>query len=310
MIEHLILSGGGHNIITICGALTYLKKENYIDFNNLLSIDATSAGSLLAFALLIGIDSDELENYMINRPWEKVFDITPDIIFKTFNSKGLFDRKIFEDILEPIVNSCGVEMSITLKELYERTRTDFYIYSTELNTLELVTLSHNTNPDMLVIDAIYMSCAIPPLFKPVVYENNCYLDGGIFANYPLHCFLERVDAPDLSKVFGVKLKYEQIQQDNIQDGSNITEYIFTLVKKLIQHIIIHREHQIDIPNELLIYSKGMSFETLKRSIYSQKERETLLGEGRRYASVYHIYKEKVTHSEPSVKIVEESQIPA
>ena len=64
-IQHLILSGGGHNIISMFGALSFLKKENYLDFKNLLTIDATSAGSLLAFALIIGMDEDELENYKV-----------------------------------------------------------------------------------------------------------------------------------------------------------------------------------------------------------------------------------------------------
>ena len=97
-------------------------------------------------------------------------------------------------------------------------------------------------------------------------------------------------------------KIQTINTDNLDisfadwvtvgDKSNITEYIFSLIRKLIQHIVIHREYDVQIPNELLIYSKGMSFETLKQSIHSRSEREHLMSEGRRYASVYLIYKQK------------------
>ena len=124
-------------------------------------------------------------------------------------------------------------------------------------------------------------------------KSECLLDGGVFANYPLHCFLERMpDDIDKNTVFGIKLKQEQIEEDNIVAESNITEYVFSLVRKLIQHIVIYKEHDIHIPNELLIFSKGMSFETLKQSIHSREAREHLLNEGRKYASLYLIYKNK------------------
>ena len=295
MIKHLVLSGGGHNIISMCGAISYLQKEEYINLDEIESIDGTSAGSILGFAFLIGMDGSELENYLLNRPWEKVFDITPEVIFQTFKEKGLFDVKTMEEILRPIIKSCGYDESLTLSELYEKTQTDFYIYATELNTLSLVTISHHTHPSMRVIDAVYQSCAIPPLFKPIIHSENseCLLDGGVFANYPLHCFLERMpDNIDKDTIFGIKLKQEQIEEDNIVADSNITEYVFSLVRKLIQHIVIHKEHHIHIPNELLIFSKGMSFETLKQTIRSKEARVSLLNEGRKYASLYLIYKKK------------------
>ena len=294
-IEHVVISGGGHNIITMCGAISYLQREKYLDFANLKSVDGTSAGSLLGFTFLLGMDGEELENYLLNRPWEKVFDLTPEVMFQTFQGKGLFDIHTMEEILRPIIKSCGVEETLTLQELYERTNTDFYIYATELNKLKMVTLSHHTHPNMRVIDAVYQSCAVPPLFKPIICDENaeCLLDGGVFANYPLHCFFDRMpEDVDKETVFGIKLKHEQIEKDNIGDKSNITEYIFSLIRKLIQHIVIHREYDVQIPNELLIYSKGMSFETLKQSIHSRSEREHLMSEGRRYASVYLIYKQK------------------
>lgn len=295
-IEHLVLSGGGHNIIAMFGAVSFLKKQKYLDFDKITSIDATSAGSLLAFAFMMGINEDELENYIINRPWEKVFDVTPEIIFETFQKRGLFGVSVFEEILRPIVKTCGVELSITMKELYDIGNIDFYIYTTELNKLEEVVIHHSTFPDMRVVDAIYKSCAVPPLFKPDIIDDNCYLDGGIFSNYPIHCFIKRMTDASLdvnkNKIFGIKLKYEEHENDKITTTSNINEYLFGLIKKLIQHVVIHKEYNIEIPNELIIYSKGMSFETLKKSTQSQEERKLLMEEGRRYASVYHIYKEK------------------
>ena len=292
MIHHLILSGGGHNIVSMLGAIGLLLEKKYLNIGSLKTIDATSAGTMLAFMLMVGMECKELENYFLNRPWEKVFNISPELIFQCFQNKGIFGKETFSKMLDPILKSCNVDPLMTMAELNEKTGIEFTIYVTELNNLKLVSLSHLTHPKMEVIEAIYQSCAVPPLFKPVVEGEHCYLDGGVFANYPLHCFLERNPEVDKNTVFGIKLKQEQVQEDNIQQNTNITEYFFTLMRKLIQHIVIHREHNVSIPNELLIYTKGMSFETLKRSIQSREERQMLLSEGRRYASVYHIYKTK------------------
>lgn len=294
-IEHLVFSGGGHNILVMFGAISYLKKAGYLDFSKLKTVDATSAGALLAFTFMLEADDDDIEKYLIERPWEKVFDVTPEVIFKTFESKGLFDIRVIEQIMDPIMKSSGFDRNITLKQLYDKNGIDFSIYVSELNKLELVRLSHETSPDEPVLEAIYKSCAIPPLFRPVIQEDACYFDGGVFANYPLHCFFERMSKKeiDVSKLFGTKLIYEvTANNDVISNESNVTDYIFCLIKKLIQHVVIHREHDINIPNELLIYSKSMSFETLKKSIISSEERKFLLNEGKRYASVYYTYKMK------------------
>lgn len=306
MIEHLVISGGGHNVVTMCGAISLLKKKNYLDFASLKSVDATSAGSILAFAFLLGIDEEEMENYFINRPWEKVFNISPDVVFEAFRKKGLFDISVMKEILNPIVKSCGVTIDITLKELFERTNTGFYIYATELNNLEMVTLSHETFPNMPVVNAVYLSSAIPPLFKPITENDKCLLDGGVFANYPIECCLERMknnneSEVDLSKVFGIKLMYESSEKDIINEQSNISDYVFCLIKKLIQNMVIHKEDNYNIPNELIIYSKGISFETLNEAIHSIEARDNLIKEGKKYANVYHIYKSKQVLNDSDTK---------
>ena len=295
-IENIIFSGGGHNILVMFGAISHLKKLGYIDFTKVKTIDATSAGALLAFTFMLNADDDDITKYLIERPWEKVFDVTPEVIFQTFKNKGLFNIRVIEQIMDPIMKSSGFERKITFKELYEKNGIDFNVYVSELNKLEMVKLSHETTPNEQVLEAIYKSCAIPPLFRPVIEGDNCYFDGGVFANYPLHCFLDRMKEKqievDTSKVFGVKLISEMASNDKISDDSNITDYIFCIVKKLVQHIVIHRENNLSIPNELLIYTKGMSFDTLKQSIISSDERKYLLNEGKRYATVYYKYKMK------------------
>lgn len=108
-IEHIVFSGGGHNILVMFGAISYLKNKGYLDFSKVKTVDATSAGALLAFTFMVGADDDDIEKYLIERPWEKVFDVTPEVIFQTFESKGLFDIRVIEQIMDPIMKSSGFE---------------------------------------------------------------------------------------------------------------------------------------------------------------------------------------------------------
>ena len=288
-IEHIILSGGGHNIFLMLGAITYLKQEGYIDFNTIKTIDATSAGSLLAFTFILGCSDSDLETYFIGRPWEKLFDITPERLFQAFQEKGLFDIKIFEEIMDPILKSVGIERTITFQELYNKTGIEFTVYVTELNILRLLEFSHISTPNTPVFDAVYKSCALPPLFKPVIENEDCYLDGGILACYPINPFLQRNKGIDIDKIFGIKLVYEIGNMSSIDDKSNMGDYMFSLIKKIIQY----RDKDSDIlPHELLIYGEGMSIDSLKNTIYSLEHRKHLLNEGKRYAFVYHTYKLK------------------
>lgn len=292
-IEHLILSGGGHNILSIFGAIKFLKEKEYIVMDRIKSIDATSAGALLGFALLLGLEDANIETYFIKRPWEKIFNITPDLVFQSFKSKGLFDVKLVEKIFQPLMDAMDISLDITFAEFYEKNGVELTIYATELNKLVSESFSYKTTPSLRILDALYRSSAIPPLFRPDIIDDKCYLDGGVFSNYPLDDFLERNPDVERKKVFGVKLLGNPNNStDSIHDDSTITDYLSCTIKKLIQQIIIHKDNRASIPNELLFHSAGFTYNTLKDSISSEEERIRLIGEGKKRASEYYHYKIK------------------
>jgi predicted acylesterase/phospholipase RssA len=294
-IEHLVFSGGGHNIFVMLGAIIYLKQQGYIHFNDIKTIDATSAGSLLAFIFMMGSSDSDLESYFIERPWDKLFDITPELLFQAFQEKGLFDISIFESIVNPIMKSVDIDRKITFQQLYEKNGIEFTVYATELNVLRLMEFSHISTPNQSIINAIYKSCAVPPVFKPVIDNDCCYLDGGVLANYPLNPFIERHlnkgITDNLTKVFGIKIVYEIANDSSstISKKSNMGDYIFSLVKKIVQY---REKDSITLPNELLIYGESMSITSIKSAMYSLEQRKYLFNEGKRYASVYYTYKQK------------------
>jgi predicted acylesterase/phospholipase RssA len=292
-IDHLVISGGGHNILPMFGAVKFLVEKEYINFSNINTFDGTSAGALLGFTLLTGIDLEEIEVYLVKRPWEKIFSITPEQIFGAFKSKGLFDVTLIQQILTPLMNAADISIDITFLEFYEKNSIEFTVYATELNSLETEYFSYKTTPNMRILDGLYISSAVPPLFKPCIKDNKCYLDGGVFSNYPIDEFLKRHPDIDENKIFGIKcLGNPNDKNDSISEESTITDYLSCTIKKLIQQIIIHKDNQASINNELMFHSTSFTYNTLKSSISSSDERERLIGEGKRRASEYYLYKMK------------------
>ena len=80
IINHLVLSGGGHGFFSYLGAFSELIKYNYIDVKNIKSIYATSAGSIFAAIFLLNIDITIVMDYFIERPWNELFNFEKNIL--------------------------------------------------------------------------------------------------------------------------------------------------------------------------------------------------------------------------------------
>lgn len=241
-IKYLVISGGGPNILQLYGAYKYLNKKNIWSLENIKSIYATSAGTIISLLLILNISFDDIDNYLINRPWDSIFFITPQNIFKLFNATGLFDKSAIYELLNPLVKSKNYNIDMSLKDLYEITNIDFYLYTTCLNNFKSIELSHKSNPEMKVIDAIYSSISIPFLFEPLLYKEKYYFDGGLFSNYPLDiCLNHNKDNEEFNtdEILGVCSKTEGMTNLNDVEESisltNVFDYFFQIIRKMINY---------------------------------------------------------------------------
>ena len=75
MIKHIVLEGGSYKGIGIIGTLKYLSENKYYDINNIQTIYGTSMGAYIGILLCLKMDWEVLVDYIINRPWEKLFQL-------------------------------------------------------------------------------------------------------------------------------------------------------------------------------------------------------------------------------------------
>ena len=99
-IKHLVLSAGSYKGIHMLGALKHLEEINYFSINNIETIYAVSVGSIIGVLLAMTLELDDIIEYTINRPWEKLFNLTTDSFLNCMYSKGILNINIFYSIFE------------------------------------------------------------------------------------------------------------------------------------------------------------------------------------------------------------------
>ena len=228
IIKNIVISGGGHSIITFYGILKRANKMNFYKYENIESIYGTSAGALVGCILSLNIDWEVLDKYIIERPWEKVFYLNIQQVFSMFDNMGIFSKKHIVEVLKPLLMSKDLSVDITLEELYQQTKIDFHAYGSELNSSTMTDFSHTSHPHWKVVDAVYISCAIPFIFRPFFHEDCCYIDGCITNDFPVK---ECLESHNIDETFFIKKEFNYNYL--INENSPFVNYMNTLIQKLL-----------------------------------------------------------------------------
>jgi NTE family protein len=237
-IQHLVIGGGGPFGLTAFGALKQLHDNKFWDIKNIKTMYATSIGSIVCIYISLGYDYDYIYEYIVKRPWEKIFeDIGIENLFSLYDEKGLIDiYPIYMKKFNILLDAKGLSPNITLKEYYEYTGIDFNMITADANSFSMVILSHKTHPDLELIMAITMTSAFPVIFKPVIVDDKCYIDGGIFSNYAVNICLKNTGCQK-NEVLGIKKKsFSNNENYKITKESSIIDYIEKLVIKTMEKV--------------------------------------------------------------------------
>lgn len=249
-MKYIVLCGGGPNCFSQLVMIHSLMQHNIIQYESIQKIYATSAGTIMATLLALHIPLDEVIDYVIERPWNKIVKLDMDMIINFNEKKGLYDYDLFYKMIYPIFSSNDISMDITLKDIYDLSKIELRMITTELESFEMIELSYHTYPNMKVLDAITMSCSCPPLFSPAVYEGKYYVDGGLCNNYPFD--LMKRDVPPDEPILGILIR----KVDNNENTSSINftdmnsfQYIQYIIEKGLKSILKKQQHYVS-PYEL------------------------------------------------------------
>jgi predicted acylesterase/phospholipase RssA len=285
-IKHIVIPGGGPFGFQFLGALEKLEKENYWKIENIESIYGTSVGSIIGSFLCLKYDWDTLNKYLIERPWHDSIKINPNHILNFYEKKGIFDKDFFKIIFKPLLEAKDLSINVTLKEFYEFSNIDFHIFTFNLNQFETIELSHNTHPNLKLIDAIHMSSAFPGLFIPFIDNNICYIDGGVKHNYPINYCLK--DHPFQDEILAIKILYKTVDGNplkaDVRAESSLLDFISVFMNNAMLYIRNTIENK-DIENKVICYIDYnlFSFDFFMEVFKKSEMRKQLLDNGEKDA---------------------------
>ena len=287
-IKHLVISGGGPTMFQSLGAIQYLEQNGFINLNNITSMYGTSAGALVSVFVSLKFDWETLNEYVIKRPWHKVFPIKANTILDSYSKRGLFDNSVIIKCFKPLFDAKDISMEITMKQFFEYNGIEIHMFSFELNSFEGVDISYKTHPDLLLIQAIHMTSSFPVFLSPVLIENKCYIDGGIICNYPLDkCIAANGNVDEIlgfnnDYILENNNKKENNEKQNgnntITEESSLIDFLLGLFIKIIRSMETDTKQQ-KIKNEIICKAEHISVDFMKNCMYSHEVRQQLLDSG-------------------------------
>ena len=292
-IKHLIIAGGGPIGLQFLGALEHLNEAGFWKIEDIETIYATSIGTMAGTFIALKYDWETLNKYIIERPWHDAFKLNGKQMFDAFYNKGLFSKKIFESIFKPVLEAKDLSLNITLKEFYEYTKIEFHLYTFEQNKFETVDLSYKTHPDLGLIQAIMMSCAIPGLFMPTCIDNGCYIDGGVMANYPVsYCLNDNGGIEKQDEMLGVTFyrdysKPDAYKYNMVTDDSTVLEFavgFFINAMNFIYKTI--KKDKIKNQIECINDDNFLTLDVMREAINNSEMRRTWLQRGYEDAKIF------------------------
>ena len=280
-IKHLVISGGSIWGLSAFGIIYEAICSGFLNIDDIESIYSTSIGAVVGLSVALKIDHNILKEYFINRPWEQVCKKSVCSVLEAIDNKGFINKMFFIELFSPLLKSIDLNLNITMQQLYDYNKIDFHIYVTELNSFTLLDISYKTHPDWLVVDAINASCSIPIIFTPIVEDDNCYIDGGFFLNYPISKCIENVT--NLDEILGISLGNNNKKINpprSINEESNIFDLLNVLMNRLINNVdFFSNKKTIQIPYSIHFFSKETTIDYCLEVLYNKNDRQDLVYSG-------------------------------
>ena len=186
-------------------------------------ISGSSAGSILALFLALGMSVDEIYDIALNLNIPEFVKLR---IGSFFNKFGFVDMG---PIREKLVEVCGCDPT------FEELDMKIYVSAFCLNSSTTEYFSRDTHPNMKVIDAVCMSMAIPLIFACGKFEGKTYVDGATQEQIPMIPFLGKKP----HEITCIKLKMDQVYQEEI---TNPLQFVESLIRSTVSNRVEYSKY--------------------------------------------------------------------
>lgn len=239
-MKYLVIGPGAMGLYAMIGRLKKLNKE----LHKVEEISGSSAGSILALLLALGMSVDKILRIALSLDISEFVNANITLFFNKFGFIGV------DPIRQKLIEICKCDP--TFKDLKKK----IYVSAFCLNTSKTIYFSRDTHPDMKVIDAVCMSIAIPLVFECGKYDSNTYVDGGVAEEIPLMPFIDKKP----HEITCIKIQSVPKYKEDLENPKQFLEAIIrSTLRNRGKYDIKINTHQIDIEN-INIFDFGLSYE--------------------------------------------------
>ncbi len=263
MYKNLVISGGGFKTFGLLGALKYYEEKlgNLKMFDNYLGC---SAGSFICLFLCLEYNINEIIENLKDFYYKSKLKtkIKLENIINFFEDYGLLDNNFLDDLIEDLLKRKFNKKDITFIEFSKITGKNLIINASNLTEKCEEYFNVDRSPEMSIKLAIKISMCVPLIFKPIKYEENIYIDGGLYNNFPINYFkLNKIET------LGLTLKNNKNEKIN-----SFSSYCLSMINSVLQKLIDNETNKIEMNN---IFELSLS-ET--EDLFSFKKLEFLMNE--------------------------------
>lgn len=260
-IKCLSITGGGHNGFSSIGILkeTYDKLWNY---DSIESIYSTSSGTIIAIAIALRLDINDVVEYSLNRPFDNIISFDSSRILSLVNENGMYGKELFIAFFKPLFASADIDININLKDFFEITKININIFVSEVNTFKSIVVTHLTFPELSVIDAIAMSASIPIIFKPICIDDKYYFDGGFFKASP---YQDALSAYKHEEIIAICERYhfDKNYDNRPTRNTNISNFFMILLSNTMRSFNLNNTDSfVEKPTTFIMESEALTPTTL------------------------------------------------
>ena len=179
-VDTLLLSGCSTKGNAMIGSLITLVNKRIIDLEKIQTYICCSGGAIIGLLMCCEYSLSFINRLSSKLDYKTLLNIND--LNTLFDKCGLFDNIILLNLIENILYKKFNIKNITLKQLYDKTGKLLKIKVFNISKKKSEYICHKTHPNLKVSVSIQMTTCIPLLFKPVKYNENYYLDGGLTGN--------------------------------------------------------------------------------------------------------------------------------
>lgn len=186
---NLVFSGGSTKGLSYIGVLDYLDKHRYL--SNVTSYACSSFGAVFIALYCIGYTIEEIKTIAEDLDFSKLSTTNKKLRSDNFhvgNDCGANNGQYLIDTITSLIEKRTGSKNYSLQQLWKEKGINLVIHVTDLTTSNTKYFWYLNYPKMPLRILLRMSCSIPCVYAPVIFDGHYFVDGCLTESLPIHIF--------------------------------------------------------------------------------------------------------------------------